>query len=182
MCSAHAVALFVCVVAALALLPGRAAAAGGAKTVTVTMSSDGAVVAAVSDPSGAPVTGLSLTMLARSDTGSIIGPRPLTAEADHPGRYVTGPSVLPAGSWTVTVSDPAGTRTTTVLTSSGPAAVAKPNPRHPQPTRTTAGNLAADNASWTNRLPGVVLVVIGVGVLAAIVLASRRHPRRRAAR
>jgi hypothetical protein len=181
-CAAAICVVVVCVVAAFAMPPSGVAAAAGAKTFTVTLSSDGAVVAAASDASGAPVVGLSLTMLARSDSGTIVGPRPLAAEAEHPGRYVTGPSALPEGSWVVTVSDDAGTRTTAVLTSSGPAAVAKLNPRHPQPTRTTAGNLVAENSSWTNRMPGVVAVVLGVGLVAAVILASRRRSRCRSAR
>jgi hypothetical protein len=173
----------VCVAAALAMLPPTAASAAGTMTLTVTLSSDGAVIAAVTDGSGTSVSGLSLTMLARSDTGSIVGPRPLAAQPQHPGNYATGPSVLPEGRWVVTVSDGGQIRTTTVLTSSGPAPVAKPNPRHPSPTGTTAGNLAAGGSAPSRTLLGVAAIVLGLGAVAAIVVANRsRSGRRRATR
>jgi hypothetical protein len=175
----RAVAAFVCVVAALVILPSTVAAADGAKTLTVTLGSDAAVVVAASDASGVPVNGLSLTMLARSDTGSIVGPRTLAADAGQPGRYATGPSALPAGTWSVTVSEGGGARTTVVLTSSGSAAEAKPNPRHPQPTRTTAGKLVG-GPSRTGTVLGIAAVALVVGVAAAVILATR--PRRAAAR
>ncbi|WP_406045086.1 hypothetical protein OG799_11800 [Micromonospora sp. NBC_00898] len=167
---------------ALAILPSTPAVADGTKTLTVTQSSDGAVVATATDASGAPVSGLSLTMLARSQTGSIVGPRQLAADAEHPGHYATGPSALPEGSWVVTVSDGGQLRTTTTLTSSGPPPVAKPNPRHPSPTRTTAGNLAAEDSSRSHTLLGVAAIVLGLGVVAAIAFASRSRsgPRRSA--
>lgn len=167
---------------ALAILPSTAAVADGTKTLTVTLSSDGAVVAAATDASGVPVSGLSLTMLARSETGSIVGPRPLAADAKHPGHYATGPSALPEGTWVVTVSDGGQLRTTTVITSAGPAPVAKPNPRHPSPTSTTAGDLAAEGSSRSHTLLGVAAIVLGLGVVAAIVFAirSRSGPRRSA--
>lgn len=166
-------AVLVFLVVGLMILPAGVAAAGGAKTVTVTLSSDGAVVAAASDAAGAPVAGLSLTMLARSNAGSIIGPRPLAAEAQHPGRYASGPSALPAGTWTVTVSEAGGTRTTVVLTSSGPPAVAKPNPRRPQPTATVAGKLVVQRSSRTGTFLGVGAVALAVCILAVVVLANR---------
>jgi hypothetical protein len=169
-----------CVVAVLAILPSTAAAAAGTKALTVTLSSDGAVIAAATDASGAPVSGLSLTMLARSEAGSIVGPRPFAAEAQHPGHYATGPSALPRGSWVVTVSDGGQIRTTTVLASSGPAQIAKPNPRHPSPTSTTAGNLAAGDSPQSHTLLAVAVIVFGLAVVAAVVVAnrSRSGPRR----